>query len=51
MCQYYDVQSENKEIRRDSAESIKNELTSLLNTSEKFEENVKKLEGLLSEIN
>jgi len=40
-----------KDIRRDSAESIKNELTSLSNTSGKLEEYVKKLEGLWSEIN
>jgi len=40
-----------KDIRRDSAESIKSELTSLSNTSGKLEENVKKLEGLWSEIN
>jgi hypothetical protein len=40
-----------KDIRRDSAESIKNELTSLSNTSGKLEENVKRLEGLWDEIN
>jgi hypothetical protein len=40
-----------KDIRRDSAESIKNELTSLSNTSGKLKENVKKLEGLWGEIN
>jgi small GTP-binding protein len=40
-----------KDIRRDSAESIKNELTSLSDTSGKLEENVNKLEGLWSEIN
>ena len=40
-----------KDIRRDSAESIKNELTSLSNTSGKLEEHVKKLEGLWDEIN
>jgi small GTP-binding protein len=40
-----------KDIRKDSAESIQNELTSLSNTSEKLEENMKELEGLWSEIN
>jgi len=40
-----------KDIRRDSAESIKNELTSLSTTSGKLEENMIKLEGLWSEIN
>jgi hypothetical protein len=40
-----------KDIRRDSAESIKSELTSLSNTSGKLEENVKKLEELWDEIN
>ncbi len=40
-----------KDIRKDSAESIKNELTSLSNTSGKLKENVKKLEGLWGEIN
>jgi hypothetical protein len=40
-----------KDIRRDSAESIKSKLTSLSNTSGKLEENVKKLEGLWDEIN
>jgi len=40
-----------KNIRRDSAESIKNELATLSNTSGKLEENAKKLEGLWDEIN
>jgi small GTP-binding protein len=40
-----------KDIRRDSAESIKNELTSLSDTSGKLEENMKKLEVLWNEIN
>ncbi|MGR3294505.1 MAG: dynamin family protein, partial [Candidatus Scalindua sp.] len=40
-----------KNIRKDSAESIRNELTTLSNTSAKLEENVKKLEGLWNEIN
>jgi translation elongation factor EF-Tu-like GTPase len=40
-----------KEIRKDSAESIRNELTTLSNTSESLEENVKKLEILWNEIN
>jgi hypothetical protein len=40
-----------KDIRRDSAGSIKNELTSLSNTSGKLNENMKKLEGLWDEIN
>ncbi|MCP4253245.1 MAG: hypothetical protein GY775_07525 [Candidatus Scalindua sp.] len=40
-----------KDIRKDSAESIKNELTSLSNTSGKLEENMKKLEVLWNEIN
>ncbi len=40
-----------KDIRKDSAESIRNELTTLSNTSGKLEENVKKLEGLWNEIN
>ncbi len=40
-----------KDIRRDSAESIRNELTTLTNTSGKLEENMKKLEGLWNEIN
>jgi hypothetical protein len=40
-----------KDIRRDSAESIRNELTTLSNTSGKLDENLKKLEGLWNEIN
>ena len=40
-----------KDIRKDSAESIQNELTTLSNTSGKLEENVKKLEGVWNEIN
>ncbi len=40
-----------KDIRKDSAESIQNELTTLSNTSGKLEENMKKLEGLWSKIN
>ena len=40
-----------KEIRKDSAESIRNELTTLSTTSQKLEENIKKLEGVWNEIN
>ncbi len=40
-----------KDIRKDSTESIRIELTTLTNTSEKLEENIKKLEGLWNEIN
>ncbi|MHC4454142.1 MAG: hypothetical protein ACYSWS_05550, partial [Planctomycetota bacterium] len=40
-----------KEIRRDSAESIRNELTTLSNTSGKLKRNVKMLEDLWNEIN
>ncbi len=40
-----------KDIRRNSSESIKNELTSLSNTSEMLEENMKRLEGLWNMIN
>jgi len=40
-----------KDIRKDSAESIRNELATLSSTSVKLEENVKKLEGLWNEIN
>ncbi len=40
-----------KDIRRDSATSIRKELAALSNTSEKLEENVKRLEGLWNEIN
>lgn len=40
-----------KDIRSDSAESIRNELSTLSNTSSKLQENVKKLEELCSEIN
>ncbi len=40
-----------KDIRRDSAEFIQNELATLSNTSGKLEENMKKLEGLWNEIN
>ena len=40
-----------KDIRKDSAESIRNELTTLSNTSGKLEKNVKILEGLWNEIN
>ena len=40
-----------KDIRNSNAESIRNELTTLSNTSGKLEENVKKLESLWNEIN
>ena len=40
-----------KNIRKDSAESIQDELASLSNTSEKLEEHVKKLENFWNEIN
>ena len=40
-----------KDIRKDSAESIRNELTTLSNKSGKLEENMKRLEGLWNEIN
>ena len=40
-----------KDIRRDSAEYIRSELTTLSNTSGKLDENLKKLEGLWNEIN
>ncbi|GAX59984.1 GTPase [Candidatus Scalindua japonica] len=40
-----------KDIRNNSAESIRNELSTLSNTSGKLKENVKRLEGLWSEIN
>ncbi|MCP4255367.1 MAG: hypothetical protein GY775_18580 [Candidatus Scalindua sp.] len=40
-----------KDIRKDSAESIRKELATLSNTSEKLEENMKRLEELWNEIN
>jgi restriction endonuclease len=40
-----------KDIRKDSAETIRKELASLTSTSGKLEENMKKLEGLWDEIN
>ena len=40
-----------KDIHKDSAESIQNELASLSNTSEKLEEHAKKLENFWNEIN
>ncbi|MBT3879267.1 MAG: GTP-binding protein [Candidatus Scalindua sp.] len=40
-----------KDIRKDSAESIQNELTTLSTTSGKLDENMKKLEGVWNEIN
>ena len=40
-----------KDIRKDSAESIQNELTTLSTTSGKLDENIKKLEGVWNEIN
>ncbi len=40
-----------KDIRRNSAESIRNELETLSKTSEKLEENIKKIEVLWNEIN
>ena len=40
-----------KDIHKDSAESVQNELASLSNTSEKLEEHAKKLENFWNEIN
>jgi restriction endonuclease len=40
-----------KDIRNNSAESIRNELATLTKTSGRLEENVKKLEGLWNGIN
>ncbi|KHE93638.1 hypothetical protein S225a_12180 [Candidatus Brocadiaceae bacterium S225] len=40
-----------KDIRRDSAESIRKELATLSTTSVRLEENVKKLDSVWNEIN